>query len=96
MWCWWRGWWRTCCACIFCIAVASVCAIEMGWDFVVDFDVYDDVGLSVLDVLEVSVGTDIGCFCLNLCISQSFFALTGKASISCNVQLVTSVYHLPV
>ena len=41
----------------------------MGWDFVVDFDVCDVGGLSVLDVLEVSVGTDMGCFCLKLCIS---------------------------
>ena len=50
-----------------CIAVASVCAIEMGWDLVVDFDVCDVVGLSVLDDLEVSVGTDMGCFCLRVC-----------------------------
>ena len=47
----------------FCIAVASACDIEMGWDFVVDFNICEVVGLSVLDVLEVSVGTDIGCFC---------------------------------
>ena len=75
----------------FCITSASVCAMEMGWDFVVAFDVCDVVGLSVLDVLEVSVGTDMGCFCLKPCISRSFFALAGKASISCNDQSVTSV-----
>ena len=51
----------------FCIAVASVCDIGMGLDFVVDFDVCDVLGLSVLDVLEVSVGTDMGCFCLRVC-----------------------------
>ena len=48
-----------------CTAVAIACAIGMGWDFVV----CDVVGLSVLEVLEVSVGTDMGCFCLRLCIS---------------------------
>ena len=43
--------------------------MEMGWDFVVDFDVYDVVGLLVLDVLEVSVGTEMGCFGLKPCFS---------------------------
>ena len=52
-----------------CTAVAIACGIGMGWDFVVDFVVCDVVGLSVLDILEVSVGTDMGCFCLRLCIS---------------------------
>ena len=80
-----------------CTAVAIACAIGMGWDFVVDFVVCDVVDLSVLEVLEVPVGTDIRCFCLRLCISQNFFALAGKASISCsNVQLVTYIYGLPV
>ena len=45
-----------------CTAVAIACAIGMGWDFVVDFVVCDVVGLSVLEVFEVSVGTDMGCF----------------------------------
>ena len=54
------------------------------------------MGLPVLDVLAVSVGTDIICLCLGACMSCSFFALAGKASISCYVQLVTSVYGLPV
>ena len=54
------------------------------------------MGLPVLVVLAVSVGTDISCLCLGVCISRNFFALAGKASISCNVQLVTSVYGLPV
>ena len=30
-----------------CTAVAIACAIGMGWDFVVDFVVCDDVGLSI-------------------------------------------------
>ena len=68
----------------------------MDWDFVMDFVVCDVIGLSVLEVFEVSVGTDMGCLFLRICISQSFFALAGNASISCNVQLVTSVYALPV
>ena len=76
--------------------MASTCDTEIGCDLVVDFYVCDVVGLSVLDVFVVSIGTDKGCFCLKPCNSQSFFALAGKASISCNVQLVTSVYGLPV
>ena len=59
-----------------CTAVAIDCAIGMGWDFVV----CDVVGLSVL---EVSVGTDMGCFCLRLCISQSDIQswTTGQVSL---------------
>ena len=41
----------------FCIGVASACDTEMGCNFVVDFDVCDVVGLSVFEVLVVSVGT---------------------------------------
>ena len=52
----------------FCIVVASFCDIGMGCDFVVDFAVCEVVGLSVLDDLAVSVGTNIGCFCLRPCI----------------------------
>ena len=44
-----------------CTAVASACAIGIGWNFVVDFVVCDVVGLSVLEVFEVYVGTDMGC-----------------------------------
>ena len=54
----------------FCIAVASTCDIEIGCDLVVDFDVCEVVGLSVLDIFVVSIGTDIGCFCLKPCISH--------------------------
>ena len=51
----------------FWIAVASTCDTEIGCDLVVDFDVCDVVGLSVLDVFVVSIGTDMGCFCLKPC-----------------------------
>ena len=76
--------------------MASTCATEIGWALVVDFDVCDIVGLSVFDVFVVSIGTDIGCFCFKPWMSQSFFTLAGKASISCNVQLLTSECGLPV
>ena len=52
----------------FCTAVAIACAIGMGLDFAVDFVVCDVVGLSVLEVFVVAVGTDIGCFHLRSCI----------------------------
>ena len=80
----------------FCIAVASVCDSGTSCGVDVDFTVCAVVDLPVLDVLAVSVGTDINGLCLGACISCSFFALAGRASISCNVQLVTSVYGLPV
>ena len=80
----------------FCMAVYSVCDIGIGWDVDVDFTVCAGVNLPVLVVLAVSVGTDINCLCLEACISRNFVAFAGKASISCNVQLVTSVYGLPV
>ena len=51
MWCWWDGGGEPDAPVSFCIAVASACDIEMGCDFVVDFDVCEVVGLSVLDVL---------------------------------------------
>ena len=64
--------------CCYCLCYRN------GLSFVVAvFVVCAGVGLSALEVLEVSVGTDMGCFCLRLCISQSFFALAGKASMSC-------------
>ena len=53
----------------FCIVVASVYDSGMGCGLVVDFVVCDVVVLSVLEDLTVSVVTDIGCFCLRLCIS---------------------------
>ena len=57
-----------------CIDIASACDIEIGWDFVVDFDVCHVVDLSVLEglagsSLAGSIGTDIGCFYLGPCIS---------------------------
>ena len=80
----------------FCMAAASVCDTDIGWDVGVDFTVCAGVNLPVLVVLAVSVGTDINCLCLGACVSRNFVAFAGKASISCNVQLVTSVYGLPV
>ena len=76
----------------FCMAAASVCDTGIGWDVDVAFTVCAVVDLLVLVVFAVSVGTDITSLCLGACISHNFVALAGKASISCNVQLVTSVY----
>ena len=53
----------------FCISVMSAYDIEMGCDFVVNFNVCEVVDLSVLDALIISVGNDIGCFCLRPWIS---------------------------
>ena len=48
----------------FCMAAASVCDTDIGWDVGVDFTVCAGVNLPVLVVLAVSVGTDINCLCL--------------------------------
>ena len=49
-----------------CTAVAMACDIGMDEGLVIVVVVCDDVGLLVLEVFDVSVGTDMGCLWLRL------------------------------